>query len=51
MVFQVFINKNYADHLGFVDKEYETLGVSTLENANDVIKSSDIVCSARFAIR
>ena len=41
--FQVFINKNYADHLGFVDKEYETLGVSTLENANDVIKSSDIV--------
>ena len=41
--FQVIINKNYADHLGFVDKEYETLGVSTLENVNDVIKSSDIV--------
>ena len=41
--FQVFITKSYAEHLGFINKEYETLGVSTLENANDVIKSSDII--------
>ena len=41
--FQVYITKSYAEHLGFNDKEYETLGVSILENANDVIKSSDII--------
>ena len=41
--FQVYITKSYAEHLGFINKEYETLGVSTLENANDVIKSSDII--------
>ena len=41
--FEVLINKNYADHLGFFDKEYDELGVSILESVNEVIKSSDII--------
>ncbi len=41
--FEVVINKNYGRHLGFLDEDYKSLGVSILENDNDVIKNSDIV--------
>ena len=35
--FKVTINKSYGEHLGFFDNEYESVGVSILENENDVI--------------
>ena len=41
--FEVFLSKNYGDHLGFSDQEYESLGVKIAENNKDVIKDSDIV--------
>ena len=41
--FQVVINRNYGDHLGYDEKEYDTLGVSILDDDKEVIKSSDIL--------
>ena len=41
--FEVSLSKNYGDHLGFSDKEYEALGVKLAENNKDVIKDSDII--------
>ncbi len=41
--FEVFLSKNYGDHLGFSDQEYESLGVKLVENNKEVIKDSDIV--------
>ncbi len=41
--FQVLISKNYGDHLGFYEKEYDSLGVSILDDEKEVIKSSDIL--------
>ena len=41
--FEVSLSKNYGDHLGFSDREYESLGVRLAENNKDVIKDSDIV--------
>ena len=32
--FEVSINKNYGEHLGFSDKEYEELGVSIFEKVS-----------------
>ena len=41
--FEVSLSKNYGDHLGFSDKEYESLGVKLAENNKDVVKDSDII--------
>ena len=41
--FEVCLGKNYGDHLGFSDQEYESLGVKIAENNKDVIKDSNIV--------
>ena len=41
--FKVTINKSYGEHLGFFDNEYESVGVSILENENDVITNSEIM--------
>ncbi len=41
--FEVSLSKNYGDHLGFNDKEYESLGVKLSENNKDVINESDII--------
>ncbi len=41
--FKVTINKSYGEHLGFFDNEYESVGVSILENENDVITTSEIM--------
>tara|TARA_B100001057_G_scaffold495772_1_gene595568 strand:+ start:121 stop:1209 length:1089 start_codon:yes stop_codon:yes gene_type:complete len=41
--FEVVISKNYGDHLGFLDENYKSLGVSILENENEVIKNSDVM--------
>ena len=41
--FEVSLSKNYGDHLGFSDKEYESLGVKLAESNKDVIKDSNII--------
>ena len=40
---KVFIEKNYATHLGIEDKEYTNVGVEIKENSDEVIKSSSLL--------
>ncbi len=42
----ISIEKSYAEHLGTNDKEFEDLGVKTL-NRNEGFASAEIVCSVR----
>ncbi len=42
----ISIEKSYAEHLGTNDKEFEDLGVKTL-NRNEGFDSAEIVCSVR----
>ena len=39
----VCINKGYANHLGFTEKDYKKEGVEILENEKDIILKSDIL--------
>ena len=41
--FRVYLNKNYASHLGITDREYETEGAKILEKEEDVIKNSNAI--------
>ena len=41
--FNLFLPKNYGAHLGFSDDEYGNLGVSFLENDQELIKNAEIV--------
>ena len=41
--FEINLQRNYASHLGFEDKEYESLNVNFYEHEEDVIKNSDIL--------
>ena len=41
--FIVKLEKNYAKHLGFLDKDYESLGVEILEDKEKIINDSDII--------
>ena len=40
---KVFIEKNYATHLGIEDKEYTNVGVEIKENSDEVIQSSSLL--------
>ena len=42
----ISIEKSFAEHLGSSDKEFEDLGVKTL-NRDEGFASSEIVCSVR----
>ena len=44
--FNISIEKSFAEHLGSSDKEFEDLGVKTL-NRDEGFDSSEIVCSVR----
>jgi len=44
--FNISIEKSFAEHLGSSDKEFENLGVKTL-NRDEGFASSEIVCSVR----
>ena len=44
--FNISIEKSFAEHLGSSDKEFEDLGVKTL-NRDEGFASSEIVCSVR----
>ena len=41
--FEINLQKNYATHLGFEDKEYESLNVNFYENVEEVLKNSEIL--------
>ena len=39
----VFINKGYADHIGYNDSDFEKEGAQILNNKDDVILKSNIL--------
>ena len=41
--FNLTLSNDYGTHLGFDDEDYKNLGVSFLENEEEIIKNSDIV--------
>ena len=41
--FEVLISKNYGQHLGFSDKEYEKLGTKVLDDEKKIIESADVI--------
>jgi NAD(P) transhydrogenase subunit alpha len=41
--FEVSLPENYANHLGFKDKEFTEFGASILKDENDVLKNADII--------
>ena len=41
--FEIFLQKNYAQHLGFEDKDYEALSVKILEDEKSVIENSEVI--------
>ena len=41
--FKLFLPKSYGVHLGFSDDQYKNLGISLLDNDEELIKNSDII--------
>ena len=41
--FNILLQKNYGDHLGFNDEDYKKLGVNFLDNEEEIIKKSEII--------
>ena len=41
--FEVSLSENYANHLGFNDKEFSEFGVSIVKDENEIIKNADII--------
>ena len=41
--FEVFLQRDYATHIGFNDEEYKSQGVEILENEKDIIKKCDLI--------
>ena len=41
--FEVCVSKNYADHLGFTDKDYKDLGVDISDSEKKIIESANII--------
>jgi len=41
--FSVFLEKNYADHLGIVDEEYKSKGANLYSSAKEVLEKSRII--------
>ena len=40
---EICISKNYANHLGFTDNDYQNEGVQILDKEEEVIKKSDVI--------
>ena len=40
---QICIEKDYANHLGFKDKDYENVGVTIKSSFNEVLQSSKLI--------
>jgi len=41
--FEVYLNSNYASHLGFEDSSYKELNVKIFDDPKEVIKKSDLI--------
>ncbi len=41
--FEIFLEENYASHLGIEDKEYSEHGVKFTNDKKEILKSSDII--------
>ncbi len=41
--FEIFLSKNYGNHIGINDEEYTSQGAKILENENDILKNSDLI--------
>ena len=41
--FKLSLPKNYGHHIGFNDDVYKNLGVSFLDNEDEIIKNSEII--------
>ena len=41
--FEVSLPENYANHLGFKDKEYTEFGASISKDENDILRNADII--------
>ncbi|MBD1165125.1 NAD(P) transhydrogenase subunit alpha [Pelagibacterales bacterium SAG-MED13] len=41
--FELFITKNYGEHLGFKDSDYETLGVKLSSDQKEILAKGDII--------
>ncbi len=47
---EICINKNYAEHLGFLDKDYVEHGVQILESEEDVISKSNVLIQMNLPV-
>ena len=41
--FEVLLPKNYGEHLGFKDEEYEKLGTKIFDDEKEIINNSNII--------
>ena len=41
--FEIFLSKNYGNHIGINDEEYTSQGAKILENESDILKNSDLI--------
>ena len=41
--FSVFLEKNYAEHLGITDEEYKNCGANLYNSAKEVLEKSEII--------
>ena len=46
--FDVTLSKDYGEHLGFVNQEYETLGVKLLTDDKEIIVNADVILQLRL---
>ena len=46
--FEVSLNENYANHLGFSDDKFKELGVHILKDENELINGADIIIQLRL---
>ena len=46
----MILSKDYGEHLGFKDQQYETLGVKLLNNDKEIITNSDVILQLRLPL-
>ena len=48
--FDVTLSKDYGEHLGFANQEYETLGVKLLTDDKEIIVNADVILQLRLPL-
>ena len=46
--FSVFLEKNYAEHLGITDEEYKNKGANLYDSAKEVLEKSEIILKVNY---